>query len=64
MKARIWKSTDKKVRIVERFNKSTAESLFDVQLKKHHMWITQAAKLTANELKDQYGFTVEGKPEV
>lgn len=64
MKARTWKSTDGKHRIVERFNKATAVSSFDAQKKSHHMWITTDSKLTASQVSARYGLSVDGKPEI
>lgn len=67
MKARVWKSKNGRVRVVERFNKAKAASVFDVQVRKHLMWFPELTGCSADYIKARFGLEIEmkfeGKPE-
>ena len=62
MKARIWTAKNGRFRIVERFNRVTTESLFDLQVKQNHMWVAKEKNLERAFIEKQYGLKIDDKP--
>jgi hypothetical protein len=54
MKSRMWVSGNKKVRVLERVHKTTETRLFDVQVKRNHIWCPYDTNLSAEQVEKKY----------